>query len=65
MKIQELFHIDKALKEKKQELERLRKETEELKLIMEINNKEISSDLVDITNVMYLNINIHPILVMI
>lgn len=51
MKIQELLNLDKALAEKKQELERLRKEAEELKLIMEINNKEISSDLVDVTNV--------------
>lgn len=51
MKIQELFHLDKALAEKKQELENLRKEAEELKLIIEINNKEISKDLIDITNV--------------
>lgn len=51
MKIQELFHIDKSLKEKKQELEKLRKEAEELKLMIEINNKEISEDLIDITNV--------------
>ena len=51
MKIQELLNLDKALVEKKQELEKLRKEAEELKLIMEINNKEISKDLVDITNI--------------
>lgn len=51
MKIQELFHLDKALAEKKQELEKLRQEAEELKLMIEINNKEISKDLIDITNV--------------
>lgn len=51
MKIQELFQLDKSLKEKKQELENLRQEAEELKLMIEINNKEISEDLIDITNV--------------
>lgn len=51
MKIQELFHINKALAEKKLELEKLRQEVEELKLMIEVNNQEISKDLIDITNI--------------
>lgn len=56
MKIQELLNLDKALKEKKHELEKLRKEVEELKLMVEVINKKNSEDLIDINYVYVLEI---------
>ena len=49
MKIQELFNIDKALEEKRKELEALRQEAEELQMMIDVNTKK--EDTVDISNV--------------
>lgn len=62
MKITDLFNLEKMIKLKKleleltkQELEKLRKEAEELKLMIEINNKQNSDDMVDISNVVVID----------
>ena len=57
MKIKELFHLDKSLKAKRQELEKLKKETEALRLTIKSKNDEISRDKIDIKDVyVYQNI---------
>lgn len=57
MKIKELFHLDKALLERKKELEKLKEEAERLKLKIKNKNDEISRDRIDIKDVyVYQNI---------
>lgn len=66
MKLKDLLSIDKAIEtknielaEKKRELEMLRQEVEELKLILDFNNKEYSKEeLINITDIYYVK-NIH------
>jgi len=61
MKIRDLLNVDKAIKlknkeleDKKYELEKLRQEAEELKLIVDFNNKQYSKEeLINITDMYY------------
>ncbi len=62
MKIKDLFNLEQAihhknkeLRDKKQELEKLKKEAEELKLMIQLNQQENNTDMIDISNVKVAN----------
>ncbi len=62
MKIKDLFNLEQAihhknieLRDKKQELEKLQKEAEELKLMIQLNQQENNTDMIDISNVKVAN----------
>ncbi len=52
---QAIHHKNKELRDKKQELEKLKKEAEELKLMIQLNQQENNTDMIDISNVKVAN----------